>query len=68
MILSYKANEKGKVENIKIWRGIDVNCDEETLRVTRLMNGRQLAIQWGKPVSVKVIMPIEFNSEKKESR
>jgi TonB family protein len=61
--LSYIVNEKGKVENIKILRGIDTKCDSEAVRVTKLINGWQPAIQWGRTVSVKVIMPIEFNSE-----
>jgi TonB family protein len=62
--LIYKVNEKGKVEDIKILRGINAKCDSEAIRVTQLISGWQPAFQWGKPVSVRVIMPVEFKSEK----
>lgn len=62
--LSYIINEKGKVEDVKILRGINAKCDAEAIRVAQLINGWQPAVQLGKPVSVRVIMPVEFKSEK----
>jgi TonB family protein len=62
--LSYIINDKGKIEDIKILRGINAKCDSEAIRVTQLITGWRPAIQWGKPVSVRVNMPVEFKSEK----
>lgn len=58
--LSYTINEAGKIENIKVLRGLNAKCDSEAVRITHLINGWQAAVQFGKPVSVKIIMPIEF--------
>lgn len=58
--LSYTINENGKVENIKILRGINAECDSEAVRITQLVPGWQAAVQWGKPVSVRVVMPVKF--------
>jgi len=58
--VSYFVNEQGEVENIKILRGLDEKCNFEAVRVAQLIKGWQPAMQWEKPVSVKVIMPVEF--------
>lgn len=58
--VNYLVNEQGKVKDIKILRGINAQCDSEAVRVTQLISGWQPAVQFGKPVSVKVVMPIEF--------
>lgn len=58
--LSYSINEKGKIEDVKILRGIDAKCDSEAVRVTRLIKGWQPALQWGKPIRTRVAMPVEF--------
>ena len=61
--VSYAINEQGKVENIKILRGINAQCDSEAVKVTKLITGWQPAVQFGKPVSVKVVMPVELYLE-----
>lgn len=66
--LSYTINQKGQVENIKILRGVDNACDAEAVRVAQLINGWHAAVQWGKPVSTKIIMPIEFYCENQETK
>lgn len=62
--LTYKINENGKIENIKILRGLNPKCDSEAVRITQLINGWQPAVQFGRQVSVNVVMPIEFYFEK----
>lgn len=68
--VGYYVNEQGKVEDIKIIRGINALCDSEAVRVTRLLNGWQPAVQFGSPVKVRIIMPVFFgqgNDNKKEN-
>jgi len=65
--LSYIISEKGEVEDVKILRGIDKECDAEAIRVSKLISGWHPATQIGKPISVKIVMPIEFDSGKKKT-
>jgi len=69
--VSYTLTEKGKIENIKILRGINTEFDSEAVRVTNLIIGWKPAVQCGKPISVRLAMPVEFylkeNSTKEES-
>jgi hypothetical protein len=60
--ISYKITEKGKIEAVKILRGISAEYDSEAVRVAKLINDWQPAMQFGMPISVKVIMPVEFKS------
>lgn len=59
--VGYIINENGKIENIKILRGLNPKCDSEAVRITRLINGWQAGVQWGKTIRMQVAMPIEFN-------
>lgn len=61
--VSYLIDKEGKVENVKLVRGIHPVCDSEAIRVTRLLTGWQAAINWGKPICFNVIMPIDFRLE-----
>lgn len=58
--VAYTINKSGEIENIKILRGLNAKCDSEAIRMTRLITGWQAAVQWGKPISMRVTMPIEF--------
>jgi TonB family protein len=66
--LSYTVNEKGKVKDIKILRGLNAICDSEAVRITQLITGWQAAVQWGKPISTRVVMPIEFPVKNDEQK
>lgn len=58
--VSYVISQQGSVEDVKIVRGIDQECDNEAIRVTRMINGWQPAVQLGSPVKTKVLMQVEF--------
>lgn len=58
--VSYVISRQGSVEDVKVVRGIDQACDNEAIRVTRMINGWQPANQWGRPVETKVLMQVEF--------
>jgi protein TonB len=63
--VSYVVNGEGKVQNIKVVRGIHPECDAEAIRVTGLLSGWTPGIRQGKPVSVMVKMPVEFKGTRK---
>jgi protein TonB len=63
--VNYLVNKEGKVENIKIMQGISPECDNEAIRVTRLITGWEPGVQMGKPLNFMISMPVEFKSDRK---
>lgn len=61
--VTFVVNKEGKVENVKLQKGIDPSCDEEALRVIstlpQFIPGKQ---QNGKPVSVLYNIPVKFKN------
>jgi len=58
--VSFVVNSKGNVTDAKILRGIGSGCDEEALRVVRMMPNWHPGKQNGKQVRVLFNMPIYF--------
>jgi len=51
----------GKITDIRVLRGIGGGCDEESVRVVKLMPKWKPGYQSGKPVRVQFNMPIKFS-------
>ncbi len=58
--VTFVINEKGKVADVKVLRGIGGGCDEEAIRVVNLMPPWNAGKQSGKAVRVQFNMPIKF--------
>lgn len=58
--VSFVIDELGNVTNVKLLRGIGGGCDEEALRVIKLMPKWIPGTQSGKPVKVMFNLPIDF--------
>jgi len=58
--VSFVVDSKGNVTDVKILRGIGGGCDEEALRVVRMMPKWHPGKQNGKNVRVLFNMPIYF--------
>jgi TonB family protein len=58
--LSFIVNTDGKIEDVKILRGIGGGCDEEALRVVKLMPRWKPGRQSGKTVRTLFNMPVNF--------
>ena len=58
--VSFVINEKGKVTEVKVLRGIGTSCDKEALRVVTEMPDWKPGKQNDKPVKVKYTLPIIF--------
>lgn len=61
--ISLVIDKDGKVEDVRLSRGIHGLCDSEAIRVTRLLKDWQPAINFGKPIRCTILLPIEFRSE-----
>lgn len=59
--LSFEVNKKGKIRNVTVLRGVDVDIDSEAVRVVKMMPDWIPGIQRGKPVDVKITLPIKFS-------
>jgi len=60
VILQFVVNKDGMIDKVTVLRGIGGGCDEEAMRVAKLMPPWKPGRQNGKPVPVYFIMPIGF--------
>ncbi|MBK7965013.1 MAG: energy transducer TonB [Bacteroidetes bacterium] len=60
VFVSFIINEKGKVTDAKVLRGIGTSCDNEAIRVVNEMPNWKPGTQSGKAVKVKYTLPIAF--------
>ncbi|MFN8347376.1 MAG: energy transducer TonB [Spirosomataceae bacterium] len=60
--VSLVVNEKGKIipDMVKIAKGIGGGCDEEAVRLVKMMSHWHPAYKWGKPVRFQTTVPITF--------
>lgn len=62
VFLQFKVDETGKISNIKILRGIGGGCDEEAIRVVKLMPTWKPGIQSGRRAICYFNLPVKFNT------
>ena len=60
VVVSFIVNREGKITSPKIVRGIGNGCEEEALRVIRLLKKFTPGSDKGKPVRVQMSLPIRF--------
>jgi len=60
VILQFVVDKYGKISNIKVLRGIGGGCDEEAIRVAKLMPAWKPGSQNGRNVPVYFTFPIVF--------
>lgn len=60
VILSFVVDQKGKVSDIKVLKGIGAGCDEEAIRVLKIMPDWKPGKQNGTPVMTKLDIPVVF--------
>jgi protein TonB len=58
--ISYVVNQKGKVTDVKVVRGVHPVLDKEAVRVVKTLDGYTAGKQRGIPVKVKYTVPISF--------
>ena len=60
VFVQFVVNQKGKVEQVKIVRGVDPALDKEAIRVIKSLPAWKPGSQRGKPVRVSFTVPINF--------
>jgi protein TonB len=63
VFIKFVVNYEGKVVNVEIVKGIFEDCDKEAARVIAMMPDWKPGIQNNTPVSVRMILPINFKLE-----
>jgi protein TonB len=58
--VSFIVSKTGEISDVKVLRGIMTDCDNEAVRVVKMMPRWKPGKQNGKPVYVRFIMPIKF--------
>jgi len=58
--VTFVVEENGAITEIRVLRGIGGGCDEEALRVVKLMPKWIPGKQNGMPVRVLVTLPVKF--------
>ena len=58
--LSFVIDETGSITNIEVLRGIGAGCDEEAIRVLKLLPNYAPGKQRGVPVKVRMRVPVTF--------
>jgi len=68
VFVTFVVRADGSITDVKILRGIGSGCDEETVRVMKLMPKWNPGEEKGKPVDVQFNLPIKFalDAHKKE--
>ncbi len=60
VFVTFVVERDGKVTDVQVLRGIGGGCDEEAIRVIKMMPKWNAGKQRGKPVRVQYRMPIKF--------
>jgi len=60
VICNFTVGKDGEVYNVNVLRGIGYGCDQEAIRVIKMMPKWMPGKQNGKPVNVKFNLPISF--------
>lgn len=58
--VGFTVREDGSVDNVSAMRGIGAGCDEEAVRVIKLMPKWKPAETNGTPVEVSLVVPVKF--------
>ena len=66
VVVQFIIDATGNVTNPTITKSVGYGCDEEALRVISLMPAWQPGMQDGKPVAVRMVVPVMFQISKPE--
>ena len=67
VITRFIVKKNGKIEDIQIMRSLDNLCDQEAIRIVKLMQDWVPGKQNGKNVSVYFVLPITFKADHDEN-
>ncbi|HOP49538.1 MAG TPA: energy transducer TonB [Ignavibacteriales bacterium] len=62
VLIEFIVSEDGKIIEPKVVKGIGYDCNEEAIRIIKLMPKWIPGKQDGKPIKVRLILPIIFSN------
>ena len=70
VFITFNVTKNGKITDVKIIKGIGAGCDEEALRVVKMMPNWIPGELKGKPVATNFVIPIKFalDGDKKDEQ
>lgn len=60
VMVGFVVEKDGSITDVRVVKGIGAGCDEEAVRVTKLMGRWRPGKQNGKPVRVRMVIPFQF--------
>lgn len=60
VLVQFVVEKSGEIDDIKVIKGIGAGCDEEAVRVCKMMPKWKPGRQNGKPVRVRMVIPFHF--------
>ena len=60
-IIGFVIDEKGKVTDVSVVRGVSKGLDRESIRVIKMLNDFTPGMQSGRTVKVRYVIPIDFS-------
>jgi len=61
VFITFVVDERGRIDKVKVLRGIGGGCDEEAIRVVKAMPPWKPGKQRGMPVWVQYSLPFRFS-------
>ena len=58
--IGFTIDTTGRMEDFRLRRGFDKECDEEAMRLVKSLSGWKPAMQSGKPIEIEFTIPIHF--------
>ncbi len=68
VFVKFVVSASGAVSGVRVQKGIGAGCDEEAVRVVSQMPKWTPARQYGKPVPVEYVLPVQFALERQEDK
>ena len=66
VLIEFVVKKDGSIGKVKVIQGVGSECDKEAVRVVKLMPKWQPGTKDGKPVKVKMTIPINYKLDKKK--
>lgn len=60
--VSFNINQQGQLSNVKVYKGLGIDLDDEALRVVKLTSGNW-TVPPGFSTTENVVLPVKFNPE-----
>jgi TonB family protein len=58
--VQFVVDKDGSISRVEVLKGIGAGCDEEAVRVVKSLPPFSPAVQHGKPVRVRMVVPLDF--------